>query len=110
MKRKHAAVKLIIRSFEPLVADVEIDSGFRTSLKTIGVLKIDDDMFVFDFIGHRGSLRDSSERDALLTSLFRGKYMPALFRNAQHNVYDKFDLVGLEKELFELRKECLFKG
>ena len=110
VKRNRSAVSLVVRSFDPLVADFEIDSGFQTSLKTIGALKIGDKMFVFDFVGSTGKLRDHSQLSDLVGAIRTGEKMPALFQNSQRNTFDQFIIRGLDKSLVELRKECPLKS
>ena len=109
-RRDRATITLRIKSYEPLALRFELDSGIQSSLRTVGVIKIDEAIFVMSFDGRIGVLKDQTESEALVQSLRLGKRLSAGYRNSGKTIFGGFPIEHLDKALEDLRRSCPFLG
>jgi hypothetical protein len=109
--RDRSVVNLVIDALDPFSFEFELDSGIKSSLRHVGLIKIDKQMFVLEFDGNIGRLKDKTEKQILIEAFRTADKMPAVYgRKGEKNVFDNFSIRGVEEKLPELRSVCSFLG
>ena len=108
--RQHPIINLLVSSLQPLKTDFSVTLGYDSPLKTVGAMKVGDNLFKLTFNGDIGKLADEKEEAALLSSIRTNEKAVIGFKVSETYVFDSYHLQGLDQKLDDLKAICEMKG
>ena len=108
--RKIPTINFSVGTFQPLKAEFSVTLGYQSPLRTVGAIKVGDNLFKLTFNGDIGKLADEKEEAGLLSSIRTNEKAVIGFKVSETYVFDSYHLQGLDQKLDDLKAICEMKG